>query len=200
MPPDYRSESSELDDHPGAQGRVGGDAGAQQRSCAGQIQALWHPQDELLTDHHMLGVAALRHFLRDAIDAAIGPGVAFAAELLLAPAALIAMLTAVDHAAHRHVIASLEDGHLRTNLDHSADDLVAGNDRRVRPSPVVARPVQVGVADAGIKDLHRHVVRAQRAALEGVRLKAGAGGRGCVAEGLVTKACQGGVSLVGLAG
>ena len=123
----------------------------------------------------MLGIAALGHLLRDAVEAAIGQRVALAAELLLALAALVAMLAAVDHAADRHVVARLEAGDLGADLDHAADDLVAGHERVVRPAPVIAGQVQVRVADAAIEDLHRDVVRAQRPTLEREGLEAGAG-------------------------
>src|SRR5687768_15400305 len=100
----------------------------------------------------MLGIAALGDLLRDTVKAAIGHRVAFAAELLLAPAALVAMLAAIDHAAHRHVVARLEASDLGANFDHAPNDLVAGHDRVVRPAPVIAGPVQVRVADSRIED------------------------------------------------
>ena len=46
-------------DVPGAQRRIGGDAGAEQRRGAGEVQPVGHPQDEFLAHHEVPGVAAV---------------------------------------------------------------------------------------------------------------------------------------------
>ncbi|KAF1855195.1 hypothetical protein Lal_00003742 [Lupinus albus] len=153
-------------DVPGAQRRVAGDAGAQQRRRLGQVEAFRHAQDELLAHHQVLGVTAESDFPGDAVTAVVGLGVALAAQLLLALAALVALHAGIHHAAHCHVVADLVARHRRADLDHPADDLVAGHDGVQAEAPVVARLVQVGVADAAVEDFHRHVVGAQFAALE----------------------------------
>ena len=125
-----------------------------------------HAQHELLAHHQVLRVAAVGHVLRDAVGAAVGAGVAFAARLLFALAALVAGLAAVHHAADGHGVAGLVAGDRGAHLGHAADDLVAGHDRIGGPAPVVAGHVQVRVADAAVENLQRDVVRAQGPAFE----------------------------------
>ena len=55
---------------------------------------------------------------------------------------------------------------LGADLNHTAHDLVAGNHGVLRPAPIVAGLVQVGMADTGIENFHRNVVGAERATLE----------------------------------
>jgi hypothetical protein len=52
-----------------------------------------------------------------------------------------------------------------------------------RPPPIVARHVEVRVADAAIKDFHGDIVRAQGPSLEGERRERSAYGVGCIAKG-----------------
>ena len=106
----------------------------------------------------MLGVTALGRFASQAIPAAVGAGIAFAAQLFLTLAALIALLAAIDHAAHRDGIADLVAGHGSTDRSHPTDDFMARDDGVRGPAPVVAGGMQVGVADAAVENLHGNII------------------------------------------
>ena len=142
-------------DVPGAQRRISGDAGANQRGRRRQIQPVGDAQHKLLAHDETLGVAAVGRFARDPIAIIVGLGVAFAAELLQALAALIAVLAGIDHAPDRDRVADLVAGDVDADLGHAADDLVAGNYRVDAPTPIIAGLVEVGVADAAVENLHR---------------------------------------------
>src|SRR5207302_5705020 len=61
---------------------------------------------------------------------------------------------------------------------HLADDLVAGHDRVGAVVPVVVALVKVGVANPGVSDADRDVVRPERAALDLHRTERLVGGTG----------------------
>ncbi len=171
-------------DIPGAQRRIGGDAGAQQRRGLGQLQALGHPQDEFFAHHQVLGIAAVGHLVGNAVQAVVGLGIVLAAHLFFALAALVAHLAGVHHAADGDAVADLVPLDLGADGGDPADDLVARDHGVAAGAPVVARLVQVGVADPAIEDFHRHIVGAQGATVEGERRQGNPGGLRCVTEGL----------------
>ena len=74
-----------------------------------------------------------------------------------------------DDGANGDTVARLELGHPRTNLAHRADDFMAGDERIGSAPPIVARGVEVGMAHAAKRDVNRHVLVAQGAAVDGQR-------------------------------
>ena len=66
-----------------------------------------------------------------------------------------------------------------------ADDLVARHQRVHGDAPLVARLVDVGVADAAVEDLDGHVVRPRAAAAERHGGEGSGGGLGGVTDGCV---------------
>jgi hypothetical protein len=76
---------------------------------------------------------------------------------------------AIDHAADAGQVADLEIPYLVADGDDPADDLVARDRRIQRVLPLVARGVQVGVADAAEQDVDLDVfgTRARRSISKG---------------------------------
>ena len=130
----------------------------------------------------MLGVAAVGNVLCDPIAVVISLRVAFPTQLFLAFAALVAVLTRIDHASDCDRVPDLVTRDLAANLNHAADDLVAGNERIHAPPPVVARLMKVGVTDTAIEDFHCDVVRAQRPPFKGKGGERCVGGLCCIAK------------------
>src|SRR5690606_8009690 len=160
-------------DIPGAQGRIGSDAGAQQGRRACQVQPLRYPEAELFAYDQMPGIPTLGELPCDAIAGAVGERAAVAAELLFAVVALITGHAAVDQASHGNMVADFVPGDLGTDRDDPPHDLVARHDGVITAAPVVTRRVQVGVTHPAIQDLHGNVVGAQFPALEFIRGEGG---------------------------
>ena len=64
-----------------------------------------------------------------------------------------AFAAAIDHAANADEVAGLVFLHGAADCAHAADDFMAGDDGIDGAAPVVARGVQVAVADAGVENL-----------------------------------------------
>src|SRR5207245_7361795 len=82
------------------------------------------------------------------------------AELLETSLALRAGAVRIDHAADRGEIPGLVLGDCRPDLDNTADNLVAGNNRIIRGhelAPLVADRMEIGVADAAEENFDLHV-------------------------------------------
>jgi hypothetical protein len=94
------------------QGRVGGDAGAQEGGGAGGVEAVGDAQDELLVDHDLGGVAAEGGGGAVHLGAVVGKRHALLAELFLVVVAGAAGAAAVDHAADAGQVAGGEAGDL----------------------------------------------------------------------------------------
>ena len=146
---------------PLAQGRVGGDARAEERRGAGGVEALGHLEDEALVHHDLRGVAAVGGGLAVHLGAVVGEGGALLAELLEVFAARIAVAARVHHAAHAGQVADLELLDVGAHGLHAAHDLVAGHHGEDGAAPLVADLVDVRVADAAVEDVDVHVVRAR---------------------------------------
>ena len=97
-----------------------------------------------------------------------------------------AFTAAIDHAANADEVAGLEFPHDATDCAHAADDFVTRNDGIDGAAPVVARGVQVAVADAGIEDVDNDVVGARRTGGEGKGRKRAAGRCGGVGADVFT--------------
>ena len=89
----------------------------------------------------------------------------------------------VDHAANADQIADFVLGDVRTDGGDFADDLVAGHQRVNGDAPLVARLMDVGMADAAVENLDRHVVGARAAAFEFHRGEGSGGRLGGISDG-----------------
>ena len=96
---------------PLAQGRVGGDARAQERRRTRGVETRGNAQGEALVHHHLGGVAAVGGRLPVHLGAVVGEGAALLAELLRVPLAGGALPARVHHAAHARQVAHLEASH-----------------------------------------------------------------------------------------
>ena len=147
------------------QGRVGGDPRAEQGRGRLVGDALGQSQHEVLVDHDVRRVPALRDGAVP-VDARVRTGVAVEAVLLLPGPAVLALAARVDHAADADPVTHGVPGHLGADLGHPADDLVA-DDQRIRDlAPLAAHGVNVGVADSRVADLDENVARPEVAPLD----------------------------------
>ena len=81
------------------------------------------------------------------------------------------MLAAVDHAPDTGQVADLELRHIGAHRRHAADNLMARHRWVQGVVPLVAHGVQVGVADAAVKNVDLDIFGPRRAALEGEGLE-----------------------------
>ena len=167
-------------DAPGAQRRVGGDAGAQQWRDGGGVEVLGDVEGERLGDDDGLRVTTGGRAPVVTVDAVVGTD-GVRAVVLLALLAPFALTARVDEATDTGTVADLELGDVGTDLGDAADDLVAGHHGVIHRAPLAADGVDVGVADSGVLDLDADVVGAQVAALDGAGLEGLVGGNGLVA-------------------
>ena len=72
------------------------------------------------------------------IDTVVGEGWELLTILFESLLAGCAMLTGIYHAAHRHMVTGLEAGDIRSKVDYSTDDFVAGHHRVSTVAPVIA--------------------------------------------------------------
>src|SRR5437588_1109594 len=130
--------------------RVSRDPGAEQRRSSGKIEVGREAQNEVFIDNYAFGVTAVGHASEVFIRRVEGKD-HVRAELFEASLALWAGAIRVDHAADRGDIAGLVLGNCRADFGHTADDLVAGNNRVIRShelAPLVPDRMEIGVADA----------------------------------------------------
>ncbi len=142
-------------DAPVAHGRVGGDAGAEQRRGSGKIEIRGNMQHKALIDHDAVGIAAIGDAAEVLIGEVVGEG-QVGAELFKAGLALGAGAIGIDHAADRGKVARLEFGDGGADVGDAADNLMAGNarvDGGHDVAPLIADLVEIGVADAAEQDL-----------------------------------------------
>jgi hypothetical protein len=114
-----------LGDAPVAHGRVGGDAGAEQRRGAGEVEVRGTRRTKRSVDDDAVGVAAVGDAAGVLVGEVVGEG-EVGAELLEAGLALGAGAVGVDQAADGGEVAGLEFGDGGADLGDAADDLVAG--------------------------------------------------------------------------
>jgi hypothetical protein len=97
---------------------------------------------------------------------------------LLQPApAILAGAARVHHAAHGSEVSLFELCYVFADLDNAAGDLVTGNHRVNRVLPLVARLMEIRVADAAIENVEDDICRLRISAGDGVRSQ---GRRGCL--------------------
>ncbi len=145
----------------GAQGLPDGDAGAEERSRGGRVEAGRKRVREAFADDVLAGEAAQRGGSVLPVGAAVGEGREGAAEVLLARPAHGALAARIDDVADRDGAAGGEAGDRRAGLGHHAGELVARHQGVAGGAVVVADRVQVAVADAAVVDPDREVVGAQ---------------------------------------
>src|SRR5213076_1498944 len=148
-----------LGNAPMMHGRVGRDAGAEQRGGSGEIEVGWKTQNEMFIDDDAFGVAAVGDASEVLVRRIEGENHVWA-ELLETSLALCAGAVRIDHAADRGEIPGLVLGDCRPDLDNTADDLVAGDNRIIRGyelAPLVADRMEIGVADTAEENFDLHV-------------------------------------------
>ena len=156
---------------PVAQGRVGGDAGAQERRDAFQRQFGRNSQDIIFVHHDLSGIAAVGRRFAILLVAVVGGAHPFFTILFLAGVALWTFATGINEAADTGEVADFEFCDLIARLDHAADNFVSRHHGINRVAPFVAGLMDVGVADAAIEDLDLDVVGTHIPALEAERRK-----------------------------
>ncbi len=140
--------------------RVGRDPGAEERRRSREVEVRWDAQDEALVDHDALGIAAVGDAAEVLVRRVVREDRA-PAELLVPGLALGAGPVGVDEASDADVVAGPELRDRRADRRDPPDDLVT-RDARVRgrhAAPLVARGVEVGVADAAEEDLDEDILR-----------------------------------------
>ncbi|MNF62514.1 hypothetical protein D3C84_441980 [compost metagenome] len=137
----------------------------------------------MLADDDAVGITAHGVAAIDPIRGGVGHGRAFEAVLLKVRLARFAGAARVDHAANPDQVAYLVLSDIRTDRGDFSDDLVAGHQRVNGDTPFVARLVDIGVADAAVKDFDRDVIGARAAAFEFHRGEGGGGRLGGITDG-----------------
>ena len=98
------------------------------------------------------------------VDAVIGLDIAFEAVLLKPGATRIAVAAGVDHTADAREIARFEFLHVAADRRDAANDFVARHEGIAAEAPVVARLMEIGMADAAVEDFQHHIIGARGAA------------------------------------
>src|SRR5436189_2748388 len=148
-----------LGDTPIMHRRVRRDTGAEQRRCCAEIQVGWDAQNEAFIDDDAFGVAAIGE-TSEVLVWRIKRENHVRAELLEAGLALWAGCVRIDHAADRGEITWLVLGNGRAHLGHTADNLMARDDRVVcghELAPLIAHGMKIGVTDAAEENLDLHI-------------------------------------------
>ena len=159
------SEPAEADDADLAAGSnlpvlergIRGDAGTQQRRRGGLVQILWHAQGIGFVEHNLVAVPA-KGQVACLVLAVVGEdGLLAITVLLVAFLAARALAAAIYHAANSSGVTYLELGHLVADCGDSADDFMTGHHGVKSVAPLVARLVNIRVADAAEFDVDQDV-------------------------------------------
>src|SRR6266699_2930941 len=148
-----------LGDAPMMHGRVCRDPSTKKWRGSGKIKIGGDAQDEAFVNDDAFGVAAVGHASEVFVRRVEGED-HVRAELLKASLALWTGAVRIDHAADRGEITWLVPGNCRADLGHTADNLMAGDNRvdsRHELAPLVAHRMQIGVANAAEQDFDLHV-------------------------------------------
>ena len=145
---------------PSGNGRIGGDPGAQQRSCRHEAQGVGDATDEPLVDDDLLAVPALGDGAVDVTGVVCSHG-PVETGLLLSCRALLTVAAGIDQTPDTHPVAGLVLRHLGTDGLDDTGDLVTDGEREMRVTPLVADRVDVGVTDTCSLDGNDDVVRAR---------------------------------------
>ncbi|EHM53212.1 hypothetical protein HMPREF9080_01895 [Cardiobacterium valvarum F0432] len=169
------AEAAEADDRnfaafadvPVTQRRPGSDAGAENGRHGFDIEIFRHFQHEGVADGDGFGVAAVGGLAVVFVDAVVGTDEAVFAVLFEVVSAGLAVAAGIDEAANADKVARFVFADARTDAAHTANDFMTRHHGVYRATPVVARGVQVAVADAGVEDVDNDVVSARRAVCKG---------------------------------
>src|SRR6266702_4311382 len=148
-----------LGNAPVMHGRVCRDPSTKKWRGSGKIKIGGDAQDEAFVNDDAFGVAAVGHASEVFVWRVEGED-HVRAELLKASLALWAGTVRIDHAADRGEITWLVLGNCRADLGHTADNLMAGDNRvdsRHELAPLVAHQMQIGVANAAEQNFNLHI-------------------------------------------
>src|SRR3954452_25174530 len=120
----------------------------------------------MLAGDDMVGISAIGGGAVDLVDAIVSLNRSGEAELLPAGKTLATREVGIDNGSDGDRVADLMFGDLGSDRSHFSNDLVPGDDRVDRSTPIVAALMQVGMADASVGDPDRNVVAAYRAPLD----------------------------------
>jgi hypothetical protein len=141
-----------------AEGRIGRDAGTEQRCGALTGEPCGQSQDVVLVHHDPGGIAALGRSFAVPFVTVVGKTHAFRAELLLAGVAGLAVATGIHEATDADVVPDPETLDRRAGRLHGAHDLVPGDHGKDRAAPFVTDLVEVGMADPAEGDVDHDIV------------------------------------------
>jgi hypothetical protein len=147
-------------DAPMAQGRVGGDSGAEERRGSGEIEVGREMQDKAFVHHDAIRVATRGDASEVRVREVVREGQLWA-ELLKASLALVTGPVGVDYTTDRHHIAGHELRNCGADFGDTADELMArdaGVDSGHDPAPLITDRMEIGVADTAEEDFDLYVV------------------------------------------
>ena len=136
-------------------------------AAAARFKFFGHAQHKGFIHDDALGITAIGHAAGVFVRAVVGEGRAVLAELFEVVLAAFTGAAGIHQATHAGDVAFLELFNVRASFHDAPDDFMAGHARVGGAVPFVADGMQVRVANATIKNLDLHVMRAGIAALNG---------------------------------
>ena len=155
-----------LDDLVVSQRGISGDAGAEERGGGGEIQILRDVQHKGFIHDHAPGVSTVSHAAAVFIRAVEGKDRALVAELFEIFLAAFTDAAGIHQTTDAGDVAFLELLDVRAGFRDASDDFMARHAGISGALPFVAGGMHVRVADAAVKNLDLHVVRAGITALK----------------------------------
>ena len=137
--------------------RIGGDAGAQQRSCRHEVQGIGNTANKPLIDDDFLRVAALSDSSVD-IPGVVSTDRPVEARLLLPCLALLTVSARVDQTSDAYSVSRFVLRDLGTNSLNDSGNLMTDGQREVRLAPLVANGVNVRMTDSSSFNVDDDVV------------------------------------------
>ena len=135
---------------PFSQWRIGRDPRAQKRRRRCQVKFVRKSEHEILIDHDVFRISAVSHAAGVRIFAVVGEGRAAIAKLFQTGLTIFADPIGIDQASDCGQVAFLKFFHAAADFNDSANDFMARHARISRPAPLVARNMNVGMANAAI--------------------------------------------------
>ena len=165
------SEAAETDDadfftgadFPMTQRRIRGDAGAQQGRDASETEVLRESENEVFIDDDALGITSVGGQTKVFVHGAERHD-GRRRELLEAFFTMRAGQIGIHEAADAGEVAWLEFSDLRTDLGDTAYDFVTWHGGVLSEVPLVAREVEIRVADAAVENLYLDIAIGELAA------------------------------------
>lgn len=160
----HMSETAESDDPdflaradlPMTERGIGRDAGAEQGRDSGEIEIFGNAQCEVFIDHDIFGISAKGGAADKRFGSAVGENHA-RGELLVAGFAMRAIQIGSDHAADSGEITDFELRDFVADFFDSADNFMSWHRRIFGVVPFVSGEVDIGMADAAVKDLDLNI-------------------------------------------